>query len=131
MKWYTHLTCTTLLLATLSKFFPLTLGFILLSLVGSLLPDILESWLGLPHRSKYIHNYMAGVLLVALGFFSELLLALGVGYMHHLALDTMTVYGCHICDKRVKGMLKGNNNWHNFLAILAHLLLMLSAMIVH
>ena len=126
MKWYTHLTCITLILATLTKFFPLTVGFILFSLLGSLLPDLLESWLGLPHRSKYVHNFAIGVLLIPLGSFSEWLLALGIGYLHHLVLDVATVTGSYICNQRVRGPLKTCNLAHNMIIVLAHTLLLLA-----
>lgn len=126
MKWYTHLTCITLVLTALSKFSPLTTGFILFSLLGSLLPDLLESWLGFPHRSRYIHNFAAGALLIPLGIFSEWLLALGVGYLHHLILDVTTVTGSYICNHRVRGPLKSGNLGHNLLVTLAHLLTVLA-----
>ena len=126
MKWYTHLTCITLVLATLSRFFPLTLGFILFSLLGSLLPDLLESWLGLPHRSRYIHNFAIGALLIPLSIFSEWLLALGVGYLHHLVLDATTVTGSYICNHRVRGPLRTSSLAHNVVIVLAHMLLLLA-----
>jgi len=122
MKWYTHLTCITLILAATSRFFPLTLGSILFSLIGSLLPDLLEPWLGLPHRSRYMHNFATGAFLSSLGIFSEYFLALGVGYLHHLVLDATTATGIYIFNHRVRGPLRNNNLWHNLLIILIHLI---------
>jgi len=124
MKWHTHLTCIILVLATISRFFPLTLGFILFSLAGSILPDLLEPWLGLPHRSRYVHNFATGAFLSSLGIFSEWLFALGVGYLHHLVLDAATATGIYVCNRRVRGPLRNNSLWHNLLIILVHLLLL-------
>jgi len=122
MKWYTHLACITLILAAISRFFPLTLGFILFSLIGSILPDLLEVWLGLPHRSKYVHNLVAAAPLILLGVFSEWIMALGLAYAHHVVLDVTTVTGSYIYNQKIRGPLRNNNLWHNLLIILAHLL---------
>lgn len=124
MKWYIHITCITLILATISRFFPLTLGFILFSLIGSILPDLLEPLLGLPHRSKYVHNLVATTPLILLGVFSEWIMALGLAYAHHIILDATTATGIYICNQKIRGSLRNNNLWHNLLVILVHLLLL-------
>jgi len=127
MKWYTHLACITMILAALTRFFPLTLGFILFTMIGSLLPDLLEAWIGLPHRSKYIHNLAVVTLLIPLGLFNEWLLGLGIAYAHHVVLDATTVTGSYICNRRIKGPLKTNILAHNIFVMLMHLpILMIS-----
>ena len=122
MKWYTHLTGIVMVLAAISRFFQLTLGFILFSLIGSILPDLLEAWLGLPHRSKYVHNLAVAIPLILLGAFSEWLLAFGLAYAHHIVLDATTATGSYICNRKVRGPLRNNNLLHNLLVMLAHLL---------
>jgi len=126
MKWYTHIAGITLILAALSRFFPLTLGFVLFSLVGSILPDLLESWLNLPHRSKYAHNLAVAAPLIILGVVSECLLALGLAYAHHVVLDATTVTGSYICNHRVRGPLRTGSLAHNVVIVLAHMLLLLA-----
>ena len=126
MKWYAHLTGIILVLAAVSKFFPLTVGFILFSLIGSILPDLLEPWLGLRHRSKYVHNLAAAFPLILLGiFFSDWIMALGLAYIHHILLDSTTVTGIYVLDRRVKGSFKTSNLMHNIVIVLAHVLILL------
>jgi len=126
MKWYTHIAGITLILAALSRFFPLTLGFVLFSLIGSILPDLLEFWLGLSHRSRYIHEVAVAAPLILLGVFSEWLLAIGLAYAHHIILDVTTVTGSYICNQKFRGPLRNNSLSHNIMIILAHLLIMLT-----
>jgi len=118
------------MLAIISRFFPLTLGFILFSLIGSILPDLLESWLGLLHRSKYVHNLATAIPLILLGMFSEWMMALGLAYAHHIILDTTTVTGSYICNHRVRGSLKTGNLMHNIIIVLIHVFTSLAIIIL-
>lgn len=126
MKWITHVSCILILLAGLSRFTPLTLGFILLSLAGSILPDLIEEWTGLPHRSVFTHNIVIGVLLLIL---PSGLNALGVGYLHHLALDALTPGGVYVFTRRVRGPLESSSIPYNMVVVLAHLLLALTVLV--
>lgn len=130
MKWYTHVTCMVLTLTAMSRFFPLTTGFVLFSLIGSVLPDILEKWLGLTHRNKYIHNYDTAVMVLLAGLFSQLILALGIGWLYHLLLDTLTVRGTYLFDDKIRWRLKTTNPFHNMLTIMVHVLLLAIIMTV-
>jgi len=127
MKWYTHLTGMTLILSTISRFFPLDIGTILFALSGSILPDILESLLLLEHRSKYMHNVATAITMLPLGLFSPWFLFLVIGYIHHLILDATTVTGIYIGNHQVKGTLKTDNLLHNIFIVLIHLLLLFLA----
>lgn len=84
------------------------------------MPDVIESWFRLPHRSIYVHNFATGLFLVSLTPLSYWMLALGLGYLHHLILDSATVRGCYIFRRRMKGVLQTRNFSHNVLMILVH-----------
>ena len=123
MKWYTHSLGSLILILAIAKHEPLTLGFVLGTLTGSILPDIIEQTLGLPHRSKIIHNFFTPLALLA--YPNQLALGIMLGYIHHLILDATTKKGVYILNKHIKGPLTTNKTEHNIAILITHIPLIL------
>jgi len=126
MKWYCHLLCAILLLALISTAVPLTIGFLMLFLIGAIAPDVIERSLNMRHRGRCFHEVGTGVVLASLGFavMPICLEAFGLGCIHHVLLDCTTRRGAYIFGKHVKGNLKANRVFDNVLAIILHALLL-------
>ena len=116
-------------MALLAKALELSVGFIAFALLGSILPDAVERWIGLRHRSKAVHNFASALPIFLLSLAFEPLAGLAVGWLHHIAIDSTTTSGCYVLSARVRGPLKSNNPWHGALISLLHAVFALPALI--
>jgi len=120
MKWVTHISGTILMVILLAKAMPIRMDFILAAIAGSILPDLIESLLGIQHRSTIFHNYLAGIALLLLGIGADWILGLGFGYLHHLVLDSITRKGVFFLNKRIYGSLNTNEAIDNLAVLGIH-----------
>ncbi|MFP3210569.1 MAG: hypothetical protein RXR16_03590 [Thermocladium sp.] len=124
MKWVTHFGGALLLTGGFYfAGFPLSLGLITGFLLGSILPDLMDIMMGapriVPHRNIFSHNALlgAGILSLFALYPYTSLLGLGIGVLHHDALDVITRGGIYIGSKRVHGKLLALNPIHNALIL--------------
>jgi hypothetical protein len=132
MKWATHFGGALLLSA--GFYFagaPLSIGLITGFLLGSILPDLMDIVMGapriVPHRNIFSHIALLGFGLsfLFLLFPYNALLGLGLGVLHHDALDVITKGGIYIGGMHVRGRLTALNPIHNALVLFLQALIAL------
>jgi len=116
MKWYAHIASTLALALVLT---PYSVAY---AAAASILPDVVEKLLGLPHRSIYMHNYALPLLLSPM-FFYPSLAGIPLGVLDHIVLDNLTVHGVYLFERRIRGFMNTNNPLHNMIAVAASILL--------
>jgi len=123
MKWITHILGAILITILLLKAFPISVGFILSVIAGSILPDLIEFMLNFQHRSIVFHNYLGAFILLLLGTGVGWILGLGLGYLHHLVLDSVTKKGVFFLNRRVYGSLNTNEAIDNLAVFGVHVII--------
>jgi hypothetical protein len=122
VKWPTHIVSS--LFITLPWINPLSLPFLV---CGSVLPDAIETMLGLKHRNKITHGIELYLILLASGafFYSPMLMMLSFTALHHLFIDAMTLHGVYVLGRNIHGNLNTDSIIDNIAVFILHLFIAL------
>jgi len=120
VRWYAHILSAAALAPLV---FPGDGQALAAALLGSVAPDYVESALRLEHRSRWAHNVLTGALLLFLPApLSPVAAAFGLGWLHHVLLDALTVHGVYAGRGMIRGPLRTDNAAHNLLVVALHAL---------
>jgi len=122
MNYQTHFLASFFLSLVLLKYGIISSVFAFI--LGSIFPDIFENIIKVEHRSIYVHNFLTAIIF-CIASYKTLVFSFFLGYLFHLILDSLTIYGVYFGKARIRGRLKSLDVKDNLLVTLLFVIIFL------